>query len=59
MTIKKMNVFDLEKIDKDLFKIFSEFQLIANRKRELDKQIYLDPESKARQVNALRTTVCF
>jgi len=53
---KKMNVFDLEKIDKDLFKIFSEFQLIANRKRELDKQIYLDPESKARQVNALRTT---
>jgi len=27
---KKMSIFDLERIDKDLYKIFSELQLIAN-----------------------------
>jgi len=32
-----MNIFDLERIDKDLFKIFAELQMLANRKRDLDK----------------------
>ena len=53
---KKMNIFDLEKIDKDLFKAFSELQQLANKKRFLDKQT-LDQETKQRQVNALRTSV--
>jgi thermostable 8-oxoguanine DNA glycosylase len=50
-----MNIFDLERIDKDLFKIFAELQIIANKKKELDKQVYLDQESKNRQMNTLRT----
>ena len=32
-----MSIFDLERIDRGLFKIFAELQLIANKKREIDK----------------------
>ena len=34
---RKMNLFDLEKLDKDLFKVFADLQLLANKKREIDK----------------------
>lgn len=34
---KKMSIFDLERIDRDLFKIFAELQQLANQKKELDK----------------------
>jgi len=47
----------LEKIDKDLFKVFAELQLIANKKKEIDKQNFLDPESKLRQISSLKTSV--
>lgn len=45
---KKMNLFDLERIDKDLFKVFADLQILANKKRDLDKQVFLDQESKTR-----------
>lgn len=54
---KKMNLFDLERIDKDLFKVFADLQILANKKRDLDKQVFLDQESKTRQMNTLRTSV--
>jgi E3 ubiquitin-protein ligase TRIP12 len=34
---RKMNLFDLEKLDKDLFKVLADLQLLANKKREIDK----------------------
>jgi hypothetical protein len=34
---KKMNLFDLERLDKDQFKVFSELQIVANKKKEIDK----------------------
>ncbi len=45
---RKMNLFDLERIDRDLFKVFADLQMLANRKRDLDKQVFLDQESKTR-----------
>jgi hypothetical protein len=32
-----MNLFDLERIDKDLFRAFAELQQLANKKRIIDK----------------------
>ncbi len=55
--LQKMNIFDLERIDQDLYKIFAELQILANKKRDLDKQIFMDEEAKLRQLNALRTSV--
>ncbi len=52
-----MNLFDLERIDNDLFKIFSELQLIANKKREIEKQRVIDEETKAKLLDSLRTSV--
>lgn len=34
---KKMNLFDLERIDGNQFKVFAELQIIANKKRLIDK----------------------
>ena len=34
---KKKNLFDLKKLDKGIFEIFSELQLMANRKQEIDE----------------------
>jgi len=42
---KKKNLFDLKKLDKGLFEIFSELQLMANRKQEID-EMHVDPEMK-------------
>jgi hypothetical protein len=37
-----MNIFDLERLDKDLFKVFAELQLLGNKKREIDKNNNID-----------------
>jgi hypothetical protein len=34
---KKKNLFDLKKLDSNLFDIFAELQLMANRKQEIDE----------------------
>jgi len=34
---KKKNLFDLMYLDKDLFNLFSELQVMANRKQEIDE----------------------
>ncbi len=52
-----MSLFDLERMDKELFKVFSQLQELANKKRMLDKHSRGDPESRQREVNALRTSV--
>lgn len=54
---KKMNIFDLERVDKDLFKVFAELQLLANKKKDIDKQNFVDLEAKQRQINSLKTSV--
>lgn len=55
---RKMNLFDLEKLDKDLFKVFADLQLLANKKREIDKS-NLDSEAKLRQIHSLKTSVSY
>lgn len=54
---RKMTIFDLERIDINLFRIFSEMQLLANRKREIEKKGTLDADAKLRQINSLKTSV--
>lgn len=39
---KKMNIFDLERIDPGVFKVFADLQVLANRKRDIDKAIFVD-----------------
>lgn len=53
-----MTLFDLQRFDKDLFRIFSELQLLANKKRTIDKQ-FLDYESKIRAHSQLKTKVIY
>ena len=43
---KKMNIFDLERIDPALFKVFADLQILANKKRDLDKSIFIDHDQK-------------
>jgi hypothetical protein len=43
-----MNIFDLDRLDKEFYKVFAELQVIANKKREVDKSSILDQESKMR-----------
>lgn len=51
-----MNLFDLERIDKDLFKAFAELQQLANRKRQIEKDNHMDSESKKRCIQSIRTS---
>lgn len=39
---KKMNIFDLERLDPNLFKTFADLQVLANRKRDIDKAVFYD-----------------
>jgi E3 ubiquitin-protein ligase TRIP12 len=39
---KKMNIFDLERIEPQMFKVFADLQILANRKRDIEKQVFLD-----------------
>ena len=52
---KKMNLFDLERLDKDLFRVFSELQLLANQRKEIEKRVFLDIDAKKRQIHAIKT----
>jgi len=42
---KKMNLFDMERLDQEQFKVFSELQLLANKKRTIDKEPTFDFEA--------------
>jgi hypothetical protein len=53
---KKKNLFDLKKLDKGLFEIFSELQLMANRKQEID-EMHVDPEMKQRLFAQVKSSV--
>jgi hypothetical protein len=55
---KKKNLFDLKKLDKGLFDIFSELQLMANRKQEID-EMHVDPEMKQRLYAQVKSSVSF
>lgn len=37
-----MNIFDLERLEPDFYKVFSDLQLLANKKKDLDKTIFQD-----------------
>lgn len=37
-----MNIFDLERLDSNLFKVFADLQILANRKKEIDKAVFID-----------------
>lgn len=52
-----MNIFDLDRINSDIYKVIAELQLLANKKREIDKKINLDDDSKMRQIHSLKTIV--
>jgi hypothetical protein len=43
---KKMNIFDLERLAPEVFKSFANFQLLANKKKDIDKTVFTDPEHK-------------
>ena len=44
---KKKNLFDLMYLDNDLFNLFSELQVMANRKQEID-EMSIDHEQRLR-----------
>jgi len=52
---KKMNLFDLKKIDEQLFQLFSEFQVMANRKKEIDEMV-LEPEIRTRLLSSIKSS---
>jgi E3 ubiquitin-protein ligase TRIP12 len=37
---KKMNIFDIERLDPSLYKVFAELQLLANKKKKFDKAVF-------------------
>ena len=37
-----MNIFDLERLDPNLYKVFADLQILANKKKEIDKGIFID-----------------
>ena len=52
-----MNIFDLERIDPSIFKVFADLQIVANKRRDIDKQIFIDPDQRQRHINSLKTSV--
>ncbi len=32
-----MNIFDLERLNPSIFKVFADLQILANKKRDIDK----------------------
>lgn len=51
-----MNLFDLKELDIVLFNGFSDLQVMANRKKEID-EMNLDPEAKQRLLSTVTTKV--
>lgn len=39
-----MNIFDIERLDPELYKVFADLQLLANKKKEVDKIVFSDIE---------------
>jgi len=37
-----MNIFDIERLDIDLYKVFADLQLLANKRKEIDKAVFTD-----------------
>ena len=54
-----MTIFDLERLDPNLYKVFADLQILANKKRDIEKAIHLDEEHKLRQLSSLKTAVSF
>ena len=53
MLNKKMNLFDLKRLDNGLFEVFSVLQVMANRKNEID-EMEIDPETKIRLLSSIK-----
>jgi hypothetical protein len=43
-----MTIFDLERLDPGIYKVFAELQVLANKKRDIEKAIHLDQDHKER-----------
>ena len=50
-----MNIFDIERLDPQLYKVFADLQLLANKKKELDKVVFSDLDQKNRAFENLKT----
>lgn len=53
---KKKNLFDLMYLDKNLFNLFSELQVMANRKQEIDEML-IDHEMRLRLLSQVKSSV--
>lgn len=53
---KKVNLFDLQRLDMSLFNLFSDLQVMANRKKEIDESTTLGSEEKAKLISEIRTS---
>ena len=51
-----MNIFDIERLDKDIYKVFADLQLVANKKKEIDKAVFADLDQKQRALSNLKTS---
>ena len=52
-----MTIFDLERLDPGIYKVFAELQVLANKKRDVEKAIHLDQDHKERWLSTLKTAV--
>lgn len=52
-----MNIFDLKRLDPFLFDLFSECQIMANKRREIEEMNILDYELKQRHIAQIKTEV--
>ena len=43
-----MNLFDLQILDPSFFSLFSDLQVMANKKRQIDEIADLEPEGRTR-----------
>ncbi|MFO0117924.1 MAG: hypothetical protein ACK521_10060 [bacterium] len=50
-----MNLFDLRRLNIHYFNTFSQLQMLANRKREVDENPGLDYESRKRLLGSIKT----
>jgi hypothetical protein len=52
-----MNLFDLRRLSTHYFNTFSQLQMLANRKREVDENAGLDFDSRKRLLGSIKTQV--
>lgn len=53
---KRKTLLDLQKLDTNLFSLYSELQVMANRKQEID-DMQVDPEMRQRLLSQVRSSV--